>query len=89
MRATTPRTPTEIEVIRLRGLDLGVAAGHHHDRPVAAEHVVDQLDAPLLPDVERNQHVGERDRVAQRQYADALRQLAGVGDGDLARPAAG
>ena len=72
-----------IEVLRRRRLDLGVAAGNHHDRPVATQHVVDQLDAPWLADVQRDHHVRERHRIAQRQHSQAIRQRADAPDRDL------
>ena len=82
--------PDGVEVLGRRDLDLRGATRHHHDRAIAAKHVVDELNAPLLPDVQRDQHVGERDRVAQRQRADALGQArAGAADLDFPRAAVG
>ena len=78
--------PDHADVVERVGsgrIGLGIAAGDHHDRAVAAQRVVDQLDAPVLADAQRDQHVRERDRVAQRQHADALGQCAGPADGDL------
>ena len=68
---------------------LRVGAGDHRDRAVAAQDVVDQLDAALLPDVERDQHVGEGHGVAQRQHAHALGERRGAGDRDVTGTAAG
>ena len=72
MRATTPSTPTEYRSSGPGASASGLRAGDHRDRAVAAQDVVDQLDAALLPDVERDQHVGEGHGVAQRQHAHAL-----------------
>src|SRR5262249_22565767 len=51
-------------------LDLGVAARDQHDRAIAAQDVVDELEAARLADVERDDQVGEGHRVAQRQDAE-------------------
>jgi hypothetical protein len=49
MRTTTPTTPT-IEIGGTGLLILGVTGGDHHQHPVGAEHVVDQLNRALLAD---------------------------------------
>ena len=91
--ADHPRDDAEhahrVQILGRRRLDVGRAAGDHRDRPVSAQHLVDQLDASLLTDVQRDQHVRERDRVAQRQHADALGQLARAGHGHLPGAAVG
>jgi hypothetical protein len=58
--------PHAVELLGARGLLLGIAAGDHHDHPVAAQHVVDQPDRALLPDGQRRERVREGDRLAQR-----------------------
>ncbi len=68
--------PDVIELLGGGRLDLGVAAGEQDDRAVAAQGVVDELDAARLADVERHDQFGEGDRIAQRQHADAVRQAA-------------
>ena len=83
IRAMTPITPTVVEVLRTGRLELGRAAGDHRDRAVAPERLVDQLDAPLLTDVERDQHLRERDRVAEREHPDLTRERARAVDGDV------
>ena len=78
--ADHPRHHAEnADVVQIVGggrLGVGVAARHHRDRAIAPEHLVDQLDAPRLADVERDEHVRERDRVPQRQHAHLLGKLA-------------
>ena len=48
--------------------------GDHHQHPVAAEHVVDELDRALLADRQRRQRVREGDRLAQRQHRQRVGQ---------------
>ena len=78
-----------VQILGPGRLCLRVGAGDHRDRAVAAQDVVDQLDAALLPDVERDQHVGEGHGVAQRQHAHALGERRGAGDRDVTGTAAG
>ena len=61
-----------VEVGRGRLVLLRVARGDHHQHPVAAEDVVDELDRARLADRERGDRVGEGDRVAQRQDRQRL-----------------
>ena len=56
-----------VEVVRAGRLVLGVARGDHHEHAVAAQDVVDERDRALLADRERDQRVGQRHRLAQRQ----------------------
>ena len=76
------------EIPGRRHLDLGVPARDHRNRAIASQHVVDQLDAPLLTHVERDQHLRERDGVPS---GAARRPACGnspvIRDGDLARAA--
>ena len=69
MRATEPEHADLIELLGPGRLELGIAAGDHHDRAISAQHVIDQLDAALLADVQRERHLGEGHGVAQRQHA--------------------
>ena len=70
IRAIAPSTPTEYSSSGPGDLDLGVATGDQHDRPVAPQDVVDELEAARLADVERDDQIGEGHRVAQRQHAE-------------------
>jgi hypothetical protein len=63
-----------IEVVRPRLLVVGVLRRDHHEHPVAAEHVVHELDRALLADRERHHRVGERNAVAQRKHRQRLRE---------------
>jgi len=78
-----------VELLRGRRLDAGIASGQQHDRAVAAQHVVDELDAALLADVEGYDELGERDRLAQRQHGDAVGQLSRAADRDILGAVAG
>jgi hypothetical protein len=44
-----------------------MARGDHHQHAIAAQDVVDERDRAVLADGERDQRVGQRDRLAQRQ----------------------
>ncbi len=68
-----------VEVARAGLLVLGVTRGDHHQQPVGAEHVVDQLDRARLAHRERRDRVGEGDRFAQRQDRERVGQR-GVGE---------
>ena len=60
----------DADVVELVGtglLDLGVAGGDHHQRPLAGEDVVDELHRALEPDRERGQRVRVGNGVLQRQ----------------------
>ena len=82
------------DVVELLGaglVGLGVAAGDHHQHPVAGQHVVDERDRARLADRQRRQRVRERDGVAQRQDRQrrrhrgaALGGLLALADGDHA-----
>ena len=63
-----------VEVLRPRVLDLAVARGHHHQHPVAGEHVVHELDRALLTHRERGERVREGNAVLQRQHRQRLGQ---------------
>ena len=63
-----------VEVLGAGLVVLGVARGDHDQHPVAAEHVVDELDRALLADRQRGQRLGEGDRLAQRQDRQRLGQ---------------
>jgi hypothetical protein len=65
-----------VELVGTGRLHLGVAAADQDDRPVAAQGVVDQLEAARLAHVERDHQVREGDRVAQGQDTDARGQAA-------------
>ncbi len=67
-----------VEVRRGRLVEVGVARGDHHQHPVAAEDVVDQLDRAGLADRQRGDRVREGDRVAQRQDRQRLRDRQGA-----------
>ena len=56
-----------VQLVGPRRVDLRIARGDQREHAVGAEHVVDELDRALLPDRQRRQRVGERDRVAQRE----------------------
>ena len=64
-----PQHADRVQLVGAGRLDLRVATGDQHDRPVAAQNVVDELEAARLADVERNDQIGERHRVAQREHA--------------------
>jgi hypothetical protein len=63
-----------VEVVGGRLLQLRVLGGDHHQHPIAAEDVVDQLDRARLADRQRGDRVREGDRVAQRQDRQRLGQ---------------
>jgi hypothetical protein len=63
-----------IEVVRPGLLLLRVLRRDHDEHPVAAEHVVQQLDRALLADGEGHHRVGERNAVAQRKDRQCLRE---------------
>ena len=73
MRATTPATPTRVQLVGPGRLQVRVLGAEHHQHPVADEHVVDELDRALLADRQRRQRVRVGDRVAQREDREALR----------------
>ena len=73
-----------VQILRAGGLELGGSARDHRDRAVTPERLVDQLDAPLLTDVERDQHLRKRDRVPEGQHPDLTRERARAVDGDVA-----
>ena len=62
-----------VELVGSRRLLVGLAAGDHHQHPVADEDVVDELHRALLADRERRQAVGVGDRVAQREHGQRAR----------------
>jgi hypothetical protein len=63
-----------IDVVGSGLLRTRFSRGDHHHHPVAGEDVVDELDRPLLAHGERQDRVGERDAVAQRQHRQRLRE---------------
>ena len=71
-----PQHADRVQIVGPGSLDLGVAAGHEHDRPVAAQDVVDELEAPRLADVEWDDQIGKGHRVAQRQHAELRGEAA-------------
>ena len=87
-----PRHDTDdadvVEILRAGLLELGLAAGDHHEHAVAGEDVVDELHGAVLADRQRGQRVGERDRLAQRQHGQRRGQVARDADFDLLRRAA-
>ena len=73
----TPTTPTSCRSLGPGRLEVGLAAGDHHEHPVAGQHVVDELDRALLADRQRRQRVGERHGLAQRQHRQRRGQRPG------------
>ena len=72
----------DADVVELVGggrVGLRLAAGDHHEHPVADQHVVDEPHRALLPDRQGRQRVGERDAVAQRQDRQLGRQRGVLG----------
>ena len=68
----------DADVVELLGagrVDVGLAAGDHHQHPVADQHVVDEPDRAVLPDRQRRQRVGVGDRVAEREDGQLAGQL--------------
>jgi hypothetical protein len=65
-----------VEVVGARLLDLGVARGDHREHPLAAQHVVDELDRALLAYRERGERLREGDGVLERQDRQPGRQRA-------------
>ena len=63
-----------VEVGGARLVVLGIARGDHHQHPVGAEDVVDQLDRAFLADRQRGQRLREGDRLAQRQDRERVGQ---------------
>ncbi len=63
-----------VELGRRRVVERGITLRHHRQRAIARHHVVQQLDALLAPDVERQDPEREQHRVPDRQH----RQLAGL-----------
>ena len=63
-----PGNPDVVEVIRARLLDLGVARCDQGQRPLARQHVVDELDRALLADRERGQGVRVGHHLLERQH---------------------
>ena len=55
------------QVVGAGHLLVGMARGDHDQHAVAAQDVVDQRDRAVLADGERDQRVGQRDGLAQRQ----------------------
>ena len=56
-------------------LDLGVARGHQHEHPLAADHVVDQRNRALLPDREGDRRFGEDDGVLEGEDRKGRREV--------------
>ena len=56
---------------------LGLALGHERDRPAVGDRGVERVDALLAADLERHDHLGEDDRLPERDE----RQLARDGGG--------
>ena len=73
MRATVAGHAHVVELVGAGLLDLGVARGDHHEHPVAAQHVVHELDRALLADRQRGERVGEGHGVLQRQHRQRRR----------------
>ena len=68
-----------VEVLGAGLVVLGIESGDHRQHPVGAEHVVDQLDRPLLAHRQRGQGLGEGDGLAQGQDRQRIGQrLAGA-----------
>jgi hypothetical protein len=61
-----------VELVWSGRLQLRAARGDHDQQTIAGQHVVDQLDRALLPDGQRRERVGQRDRLAQRQHRQRL-----------------
>ena len=84
--------PGDADRVQVAGpglVELGLPAQHEREHPVAAEHVVDELDRALLPDGERRQRVGEGDGVAQRQDRSRAGSSGAVPSATSSPPAAG
>ncbi len=86
-----------VQVVGAGRLHLGALLGDHADQPVAGVGVLDQLQAGVAPDRDRQHDPGVQDRVAERQDGERVRQLGRVhlallvgrqeGDGLLGVPA--
>ena len=64
-----------VQVVPAGLLDLCVLRGDERDQPVSRDDVVHEPDRALLPDREREDRVGEDDRVFERQDRELRREL--------------
>ena len=73
-----PHRTDRVQQVRSGRLHLRILARDHGQQAVAGEHVVDELDAALLADGQRDHRVREHHRVAQRQHRQDLGDLLGL-----------